>query len=80
MKCREVFLSVDANADFKAGRELYDLNSKKAGDYFVAGILSDLESLSFTQGFTHCFLVFIAFLPAAFLLPSIMKFMKSRFG
>lgn len=38
MKCREVFLSVDANADFKAGREFYDLNSKKAGDYFVAGI------------------------------------------
>ena len=50
MKCREVFLSVDANADFKAGREFYDLNSKKAGDYFVAGILSDLESLSFYAG------------------------------
>ncbi len=31
MKCREVFLSVDANADFKAGREFYDLNSKKLG-------------------------------------------------
>ncbi len=50
MKCREVFLSVDANADFKAGREFYDLNSKKAGDYFVSSILADLESLNFYAG------------------------------
>ncbi|HAE39670.1 MAG TPA: hypothetical protein DCG57_13710 [Candidatus Riflebacteria bacterium] len=50
MKCREVFLSADANSDFKAGREFYDRNSKKAGDYFVASLLSELESLSFYAG------------------------------
>jgi len=50
MRCREVFLSSEANADFKAGRDFYDRNSKKAGDYFVASLLSDLEALSFYAG------------------------------
>ena len=66
MKCREVFLSVDANADFKAGREFYDLNSKKAGDYFVAGILSDLESLSFYAGIHPLFSSFYRMLARRF--------------
>lgn len=50
MKCREVYLSTEANADLIAGRKFYDLNSKKAGNYFVSCILSDLESLSFYAG------------------------------
>jgi len=50
MRCREVFLSSEANDDFKAGRDFYDRNSKKAGDYFVASLLSDLEALSFYAG------------------------------
>jgi hypothetical protein len=50
MKTREVFLSEDAVTDIESGRDFYDLNSEKAGDYFVSGILSDLESLSFYAG------------------------------
>jgi len=50
MKTREVFLSDEAIADIKSGRDFYDQSSEKVGDYFVAGILSDLESLSFYAG------------------------------
>lgn len=50
MKHRKVFLSAEAISDLKSGRDFYDCNSEKAGNYFFASLISDLESLSFYSG------------------------------
>jgi plasmid stabilization system protein ParE len=66
MKIREVFLSKDAVSDIESARDFYDLTSEKAGDYFVASILSDLESLNFYAGIHPVFFGFYRMLSRRF--------------
>ena len=50
MKFRSVFLTKDALADLESGRDFYDESSEATGNYFIASLLSDIESLSFYAG------------------------------
>lgn len=50
MKFRSVFFTKDAFADLESGRDFYDKSSEATGNYFVASLLADIESLSFYSG------------------------------
>ncbi len=50
MKFRSVFFTRDAFADLESGRDFYDKSSEATGNYFVASLLADIESLSFYSG------------------------------
>jgi hypothetical protein len=50
MRSRSVVVSEDAVGDIEEARAFYDRREMGLGDYFVACLVSDLESLAFFAG------------------------------